>query len=225
MSGARTQTDVLAETIDVAGLDVLDVGCGAGALVRWLRERGARPVGAECGDVMRQRAIAADPEHPDAYVDAPGEDLPFADASFDLVIFVYSLHHVPEHAMPDALSEARRVLRPGGTLYVVEPDPDAADDIVAMPVVDERLERAAAQRALDGVAGFGPIARSEFVGEAVYDDFDTWVEVLVGIVPARAERVVELGDDLRDRFHRMAEPHPAGFAFEQRNLLAVLTAT
>ena len=37
--------DVLAELVELAGADVLDVGCGAGAFVRWLRAQGASPIG------------------------------------------------------------------------------------------------------------------------------------------------------------------------------------
>ena len=59
-------------------------------------------------------AKAADPEHVDSYVDGVGQDLPVEDSSADVVVFSYSLHHVPAEHIADALVEAKRVLRPGG---------------------------------------------------------------------------------------------------------------
>jgi ubiquinone/menaquinone biosynthesis C-methylase UbiE len=50
-----------------------------------------------------------------------GEALDFPDASFDIAAFTFSLHH---QDATKALAEASRVLRPGGTVVVVEPDLD-----------------------------------------------------------------------------------------------------
>jgi ubiquinone/menaquinone biosynthesis C-methylase UbiE len=50
---------------------------------------------------------------------ADAADLPFADGRFDLVLAAAMLHHVP--AWPDALTEAVRVLRPGGRLIGYDP--------------------------------------------------------------------------------------------------------
>ena len=47
--------------------------------------------------------------------------LPMPDQSADLVLFVFSLHHVPGRQAQWAMAEARRVLRPSGRLYVAEP--------------------------------------------------------------------------------------------------------
>jgi ubiquinone/menaquinone biosynthesis C-methylase UbiE len=226
MSAIRSATDVLSETVDVADRDVLDVGCGAGELVRWLRSRGARTVGVECGAEMRRRAIDADPEHAADYIDAVGQQLPFDDATFDVVVFSNSLHHVPIDAIPTALREARRVLRPGGTLYVVEPDAEAPDDAVAAPVVDERIERAAAQAALDAVvgAGFSLRRRFEYLSEGVYPDFPAWERMVVGIDPDRAATMAEHREYLSEKFHRLGEQRHDGWAFLRTNLVAVLEA-
>jgi ubiquinone/menaquinone biosynthesis C-methylase UbiE len=226
MPATRTATDVLAETVDVAGRDVLDVGCGAGELVRWLRSHGARAVGVECGLEMRRRAIEADPEHAGEYVDAVGQDLPFDDGTFDVVVFSYSLHHVPIDQIPTALREARRVLRPGGILYVVEPDVEAPDDAVAVPVIDERIERAAAQSALDAVAGAGfeMQHRFEYLSEGVYADFAAWERMIVGIDPDRAAAMAEHREHLSEKFHQLGEQRADGWVFLRNNLLAVLEA-
>jgi ubiquinone/menaquinone biosynthesis C-methylase UbiE len=92
---------------------LLDVGCGDGGVSRLLRERVAEVVGVD---------VEVSPELREApglrFQVANGEDLPFPDASFDVVHSKDSLHHMerPERA----LREYRRVLRTGGTALVVE---------------------------------------------------------------------------------------------------------
>jgi ubiquinone/menaquinone biosynthesis C-methylase UbiE len=92
---------------------VLDAGCGTGGVARLIRER-VRSV------------VAIDVEPHEAWIDEPGlsfavadaEQLPFADASFDVVHSKDSLHHMESPGR--ALAEYRRVLRPGGTALIVE---------------------------------------------------------------------------------------------------------
>jgi 2-polyprenyl-3-methyl-5-hydroxy-6-metoxy-1,4-benzoquinol methylase len=97
-----------------AGARVLDVGCGTGFHVARLRERGFDVVGVEPGEELRRRARA---NNPDAeIVDGDMEDLAFEDASFDGVLAVEVIRHVPH---PDlAVAEAARVLRPGGLAII-----------------------------------------------------------------------------------------------------------
>ena len=222
-----THQHVLSQELgDVDGRDVLDVGCGAGALVRWLRSSGARITGAECGVEMRRRAIEADPVHAGDYVDAEGQDLPFDDGSFDAVIYSYSLHHVPTEHIPQALREARRVLRPGGRLIVIEPAIDPPDRAIAAQVVDETVERTAAQAALSDAAdhGFAIDRRDEYVTESRFTGFETWEHEVVGIDPDRAAAMARHRDQARANFERIAEWRDNEWVVRRNNLLAVLTA-
>ncbi len=57
----------------------------------------------------------ADAGRPFAFERIDAQAIPFADASFDMVIANHMLYHVPDR--PQALAEIRRVLRPGGRLY------------------------------------------------------------------------------------------------------------
>ncbi|XP_066275875.1 demethylmenaquinone methyltransferase-like [Branchiostoma lanceolatum] len=50
-----------------------------------------------------------------------GEKLHFPDSTFDVVNFAYVLHEMPAENARRALLEAQRVLKPGGTLNVIEP--------------------------------------------------------------------------------------------------------
>ncbi len=221
----RRGTDVLAETVDVAGRDVLDVGCGDGALVRWLHSKGARAIGADCGAEMLRQALEADPEHPDRYVDAPGQALPFDDNSFDVVVFSNSLHHIPTDDMAQALEEAGRVLRPGGTLYVAEPEIEGPEDSMGYPVIDETAVRTAAQQRLDELDRnqFDSLRRFTYTSEAVYQSFDQWCDQVVGIDPDRATALERHKEDLNQRFHSLGERRPNGWAFPHRSLVSVTT--
>lgn len=98
---------------------VLDVGAGTGADLRHFRAA-ARVVAAEPDPAMRRRLTARLDEArvPVEVSDAGAEALPFPDAAFDAVVFTLVLCTIPH---PDrALAEARRVLRPGGRLVVLE---------------------------------------------------------------------------------------------------------
>ena len=101
---------------DVGGKDVLEVGCGGAQWSTALARHGARPVGLDLSE--RQLAHARRLRHetgvPFPLVQASGEQLPFADTSFDVV---FADHGAFSFADPDrTIPEAARVLRPGGLL-------------------------------------------------------------------------------------------------------------
>jgi SAM-dependent methyltransferase len=219
----RRATDVIAEHLDLDGARVVDVGSGAGGLVRWLRTQGADPVGIECGDVMRARAIEADPDHAEAHVDGVGQDLPLGDASADVVVFSYSLHHVPEPEMVNALSEAHRVLRYGGRLFVLEPVATGAGHEVVRMVDDETEVRAFAQAALDraGGVGFELLVEDGFVSQAVYADFAAWEHDVVGVDPNRGTALAARREEIEARFNALGEPVEGGTSFAQPNVYRV----
>ncbi len=125
------------QSIDFAqimpGERVLDVGCGTGDLTLRAAER-AGATGQVCGidpgpemiAVARRKAARAQ-----AAIDfrvAVVEQLPYPDASFDVVLISLVLHHLPADLKSIALAEIRRVLRspdvvtgkPGGRLVIVE---------------------------------------------------------------------------------------------------------
>jgi len=99
---------------DIAGLDVIDIGCGEGHNTRLLADRGARVVGIDIAERFIQHARETERDEPRgiAYHIASAVELPFADASFDAATAFMSLMDVPESDR--AIAEAYRVLKPGG---------------------------------------------------------------------------------------------------------------
>jgi SAM-dependent methyltransferase len=101
---------------DVAGLDVVELGCGTAYFSSWLARRGARPVGIDVTpaqlDTARRLQRETGIEFP--LIEANAEEVPLPDASFDLALSEYgaSIWCDPHLWIP----EAYRLLRPGGRL-------------------------------------------------------------------------------------------------------------
>jgi SAM-dependent methyltransferase len=110
---------------DVRGLTALDLGCGHGDFSRRLAAAGATVTGADLCDNLLAAAVAREQEKPlgIAYVraDATGRIDRFADGSYDLATASMSLQDIADPAA--ALSEAARVLRPGGRFVFSVPHP------------------------------------------------------------------------------------------------------
>ncbi|MGI0132210.1 MAG: ubiquinone/menaquinone biosynthesis methyltransferase [Thermoplasmata archaeon] len=103
---------------------LLDIGCGTGELTRLAarRFRDARVVGADFTAAMVDLAAHRTRNHPSAprvaFARANALHLPFADASFDVVLSAFVARNLPR--LPDAFAELRRVLVPGGTVLTLE---------------------------------------------------------------------------------------------------------
>lgn len=96
--------------IDVRGRRVLDVGCGRGFVADVVRERGGEYTGVDL--------VAGRGGFPLALADAA--HLPFGDAAFDAVLCIDAFEHFPE---PEAAAcEFRRMLRPGGFVFLSVPN-------------------------------------------------------------------------------------------------------
>jgi ubiquinone/menaquinone biosynthesis C-methylase UbiE len=103
-----------------AGADVLDCPCGYGRHSIPLARAGYHVVGADRSPVLLEEARrrAGEGEWP-KWVEADHRELPFADASFDCVMNLFtSLGYRGEDGDRKMLAELRRVLRPGGALVV-----------------------------------------------------------------------------------------------------------
>lgn len=153
------QADVLAELLHAgtaypAGSRVLEAGCGVGAQTVHLAARSPQASivavdrSAESLAEAGRRTEQASPGAQVTWRQADVHELPFSGGEFDHVFVCFLLEHLsaPLHA----LGELRRVLRPGGTLTVIEGDHGSVlfhpDSAYARAVVD-------AQTRLQALAG------------------------------------------------------------------------
>src|SRR6202161_4948008 len=92
--GAKSHLDALLETVgSVSGLEVVDIGCGEEHLTRALPALGARVTG--CDPFISETGWTAHKSGSYRLLKASADALPTADASADLVLFVFLLHHFP----------------------------------------------------------------------------------------------------------------------------------
>lgn len=102
---------------------VLDLCCGTGDLAFSLQRRAkARVLGADFSHSMlvraREKALAADGLAPLSFLEADALRLPFADGAFDLVTSAFGFRNLASYE--DGLREIFRVLKPGGTIGILE---------------------------------------------------------------------------------------------------------
>ncbi len=107
------------------GEQLLDVGCGTGtlALAAWRRLQPAgQVVGIDASPEMIElaREKAGKRAIPASFQVSAIEDLPFPDASFDVVLSSFMLHHLLEDVRRQGFAQVLRVLKPGGRFLAMD---------------------------------------------------------------------------------------------------------
>jgi SAM-dependent methyltransferase len=101
-----------------SGATVLDVGCGTGRWVRRFRELGLKATGLDATPEMLR--LASQQGTKACLLSAEAHRLPLADQTFDFVTDITVVQHISPELQPVAIAEMLRVLRPGGSLVLME---------------------------------------------------------------------------------------------------------
>ena len=199
------------------GARILELGCGAGMLTRRIAQAGQRRnlAAYEVDKAQHRKNLQSAAVANIEFKYGGAESIPEPDASFDIVLMFKSLHHVPVAAMPQALREIHRVLKPGGWLYVSEPIFAGAFNDVIKRFHDEQAVREAAFAALVQAVDDGLFALSDevfFNAEVGFKDFAEFEAQVIGATHSNHQ----LDDDTYQAVKSDFERHlgPAGASFE-----------
>jgi len=116
--GLRSRVARLAD-IQV-GTRAIDIATGTGAQASAFSEAGARVVAVDLSSRMLAIARRKHQDRDIEFVEADATRLPVPDAAFDVSCVSFALHEMPRSVRERVLGEMARVIRPGGTLVVVD---------------------------------------------------------------------------------------------------------
>lgn len=96
---------------------ILDVGCGAGIPTsKFLTEKGIKVTGIDLSDTMLNLARKNVPNAD--FIKMDMNELEFSENTFDGIISVYALFHVPKENHFDIFEQFFKILKPGGILMI-----------------------------------------------------------------------------------------------------------
>jgi len=206
---------LLAALGPVSGKRIIDIGCGEGVIARGLAAAGALVEGYDPFIEPSETTRVGDGWY--RLSKARADAIPEPDGSADAVLFVFSLHHVPQPTMGAALAEARRLLKPGGVLCVAEPLAEGPAHYVMAPYHDETEVRANATLALatHATPAFDKETILFFSEGRSFAGFDDYATQAIGNMRYNDYTEADvLSTEVRGRFEAMAAEH--GTCFEQR---------
>jgi ubiquinone/menaquinone biosynthesis C-methylase UbiE len=142
------------------GKQLLEIGCGLGTDLLQFARGGAHVTGLDLSleSVRLARRRFEQQGFPPRFLNGDAENLPFPDASFDVVYSFGVLHHTPN--MDRAFAEVRRILRPGGEAVVMLYHSTSSHFFLGYPIDSARRIR----------RGEKPLGREEYF--RVYDGED-----------------------------------------------------
>lgn len=117
------ESEVYHRLLSLDNKHILELGCGSAAITRDIATAGpGRKITAlEVDDIAHDINLQIKDLPNVTFGLAGAQAIPLVDASVDVVFMFKSLHHIPLDLMDQSMREIRRVLKPGGMLYISEP--------------------------------------------------------------------------------------------------------
>ena len=105
------------------GQQVLDLCCGTGTLTSLVAKKvgsSGHVTGVDLSQDMINRAGRKVTDLPVTFKRASADNLPFKEGTFDKAFISYGMHEMPDEIRLAAMKELNRVLKPGGSLFIVD---------------------------------------------------------------------------------------------------------
>ena len=192
------------------GASVLDIGCGTGEHLKRAQRHGLIATGVEPAPAM---LAVARRNVPGARIESGvATQLPFSNEEFDAIIQVEVLRYLHRNDIRQALCEARRVLRPGGILFVTLVNRWALDGFFARQRIRQALKRSAFDEVNPYCEFFSPreaereLRRAGFVDVRTEGRLLAPLRLVYKINSALGRRLASAMESVDDRIHRWRWP-------------------
>ena len=208
VSRRASRAQIYQALLPLAGARILELGCGTAEITRDIasKYRDADVTALEVDRIQHQRNLELDVSNRVHFEFGAAQQIAKPDASFDIVLMFRSLHHVPVDRMDAALSEIRRVLKPGGLAYFEEPVfAGEYNDIISM-FHNERAVREAAFASLARAVACGLMELVEetfFLAERRFRDCAELERKIQGETHTVHKLSNEQLHSMRERFTRL----------------------
>ncbi len=117
------ESEIYNRLLTLDGKHIVELGCGSAEITRNIATSGVNRqlTALEVDRIAHKKNLQITDLPNVTFILAGAQDILLQDASVDVVMMFKSLHHVPLELMALSMSEIRRVLKPGGLLYISEP--------------------------------------------------------------------------------------------------------
>ncbi|GAC1418398.1 MAG: hypothetical protein NVSMB6_20510 [Burkholderiaceae bacterium] len=195
----------------------LELGCGTARQTRLLVRSGKflSILALEVDRVQHALNLAIDDLASVRFGLGGAEDIPAGDSSVDAVFLFKSLHHVPPELLEQAFAEIRRLLLPGGLVYISEPVFGGEYNELLRLFHDEQRVREAAFVATRREVESGRLAlvsQTFFLAPVLYCDFAEFERKVINVTPTAHRLSPEVAEQVRARFEFYMTPRGAEFA-------------
>jgi len=208
--------EVYESVLPLKGATILELGCGNGDTSRAIAK--ADPTASVTAmevDVVQHEANLASAQLPNLHFVLGGaEKVPADDESFDIVLMVKSLHHVPGDMLDWALKETRRVLKPGGLAYIAEPVFSGAFNEIIRVFHDEeqvRLNAFAAVKNAVARGGMELVAEKFFFTPVKIENFEAFERRFINVTHTDHRLSKAQREEVEKKFARHMKPQGAVF--------------
>jgi ubiquinone/menaquinone biosynthesis C-methylase UbiE len=197
--------EIYNELLDLDGKRILELGCGRADITRAIASEGTgrSVVALEVDEIQHELNLTVHDLPNVEFRMAGAETIPYPDASFDVAFMFKSLHHVPLDLMDRAMSEVKRVLKPGGFAYISEPVFAGAFNNILRMFHDEEQVRLAAfeatQRAVDS-GMFELVSETFFLSPMHFDDFADFEKKILKVTHSDHSLSPELYEAVKAKF-------------------------
>jgi ubiquinone/menaquinone biosynthesis C-methylase UbiE len=184
---------------------ILELGCGTARITRLIATIGkGRIITATEVDKIQHKKNTLINDLPNVeFKLGGGENIQASDNTFDIVFMFKSLHHVPLALMGNVLQEIRRVLKPGGLLYISEPIFKGDFNQILKLFHNEEVVRQKAfdaiKRAID-TETFTLVDEIFFNSPSIYENFEQFEEIIIKVTHTDHHLPDELYTKVKEKF-------------------------